>query len=110
MRFTRSQKIILWFASAVGVFGINGLFLNSLLLHPEQVKEAQANLYALAFMLEAFVLLPVLCFLIAKARLKSPGWKSFIVLSVLGSLAFSVPFSVLLWSRNAEKPSNRASG
>ena len=103
MNLTRNQKIILWFASAIGFFGINGLFLYLVVLHPELIKEAQRNLYAMAFMLEAFVLLPVLCFLISTAKLKSPGWKIFLVLSVLGSLAFSVPFSVLLWSRNAEE-------
>jgi hypothetical protein len=103
MNLTKTQKLILWCASAIGLFGINGLFLYSVFVHPEQIKEAQANLYATAFVLEAFVLLPVACFLISIAKLKSPGWKTFLVLSLLGSLAFSVPFSVLLWSRNAKK-------
>jgi hypothetical protein len=99
MNLTRSQKIILWIAAAIGLFGINGLFLYSVFVHPEQIREAQANLYAMAFVLEAFVLLPVLCFLISAAKLKSLGWKSFLVLSLLGSLVFSIPLSVLLWNR-----------
>src|SRR5262245_25268777 len=103
MNLTRVQKIILWVAAAIGLIVINGLFFYSILVHSEQVKEAQKNFYALGFMLEAFVLLPVLCFLISIAKLKSPGWITFLVLSLLGSLAFSIPFSVLLWSRNAEK-------
>lgn len=103
MNLTLGQKIVLWCAAGIGLFGINGLFVYSLLVHPEQVKEAQANLYAVSFILEAFLLLPLFCFLIAIAKLRSPGWKTFLVLSLLGSLAFSIPFSVLLWSRNAEK-------
>jgi hypothetical protein len=103
VNLTPGQKIILWCASAIGLFGINGIFVYSLLVHPELVREAHRNLYALGFMLEAFVLLPVLCFLISIAKLKSPGWITFLVLSLLGSLAFSIPFSVLLWSRNAKK-------
>jgi hypothetical protein len=65
--------------------------------------EAQANLVALAFILEAFVLLPLFCFLIATAKLKSPGWIAFLVLLLAGSLAFSIPFSILMWRRSSTR-------
>ena len=60
------------------------------------------NLYSLVFMLEAFILLPLLCFLISIYKLRSPNWVGFLVLSLLGSLAFSKPFSVLLWTREKD--------
>jgi hypothetical protein len=103
MHITAAQKIILWCAAAIGLFGINGLFVYSLSVRPWEMKEIQTNWYALGFMLEAFLLLPLFCYLIAIAKLKSPGWKTFLVLSLLGSLAFSIPFSILMWSRNTEK-------
>ena len=103
MHLTASQKIILWGVAAIGLFGINGLFVYSMAARPWEMREIQTNWYALAFMLEAFLLLPLFCYLIANAKLKSPGWKIFLLLSLLGSLAFSIPFSILMWSRNAEK-------
>lgn len=99
MKLSGKQRIILWVVSAIGFFGINGLFLYASLFQPEQMTETWTNLFAMAFMLEAVVLLPLFCFLINAAKLKSPGWVGFLVLSLLGSLAFSIPFSVLLWTR-----------
>jgi hypothetical protein len=103
MHLMAGQKIILWCVAAIGFLGINGLFLYSMAVRPWEMKEIQTNLYALAFMLEAFLWLPLFCYLIALAKLKSPGWKTFLVLSLLGSLAFSIPFSILMWNRNAQK-------
>jgi len=103
MELSKSQRIILWSASAIGLFGINGLFLYAAIFHLEQIGEVHTNLFAMAFVLEAFVLLPVLCFLIAAAKLTSPGWKSFLVLSLVGSLAFSIPFGVLRWTRGEKQ-------
>jgi hypothetical protein len=103
MHLTSAQKAILWCLAAIGLFGINGLFLYSIAVRPWEMKNIQTNFYALGFMLEAFLLLPLFCYLIAIAKLKSPGWITFLLLSLLGSLAFSIPFSILMWNRNAEK-------
>jgi len=99
---SKTQRIVLWCASAIGLLGINGLFLYSVIFRPELMQAAQSNLYSLAFILEAFVLLPLACFLIATAKLKSPGWIGFLLLSLAGSLAFSIPFSILLWNRQGK--------
>jgi hypothetical protein len=103
MKFTKTQRLILWCASAIGLVGINGLFLWALFFQPEQMNAAYSNLYAMAFIREAFVLLPLGCFLIWALKLKSPGWLGFLFLSLLGSLAFSIPFSILLWSHENKK-------
>jgi hypothetical protein len=99
MNLKPGQKIILWCVAAIGLFGINGLFIYSMAVRPWEMKDVQNNFYALGFMLEAFVLLPLFCYLIAIAKLKSPGWITFLILSLLGSLAFSIPFSILMWNR-----------
>lgn len=99
---SKVQKIILWCAAAIGLLGINGLFLYSVIFRPELMQAAQSNLYSLAFILEAFVLLPLFCYLIAAAKLRSPGWIGFLLLSLAGSLAFSIPFSILLWNRRGK--------
>lgn len=99
---SKTQKIVLWCAAAIGLLGINGLFLYSVISRPELMQAAQSNLYALAFILEAFVLLPLFCYLIAVTKLKSPGWIGFLLLSLVGSLAFSIPFSILLWNRRGK--------
>ena len=36
-------------------------------------------------------------------ELRNPGWVGFLFLSLVGSLAFSVPVSVLLWSRKQDE-------
>lgn len=102
MKVNGKQRILLWVFAAIGLFGINGLFLYGTFFLPEQMQAAYSNVYAVAFMLEALVLLPLFCFLIYAARLKSPGWIGFLILSLVGSLAFSIPFSVLLWTRGGD--------
>jgi hypothetical protein len=103
IRFSKLSRGLLWAVSGIGLFGINGLFLYTILFRPEVVTEAMGNLYALVFMIEAFILLPLLCFLVAVTKFRSPNWFGFLVLSLLGSLAFSIPFSILLWTRQKDK-------
>lgn len=95
----KHHRLILWIFAVVGFLGINGVFLYSIVFRPELAWEAMENLYAMVFMVEAFVLLPLFCFLIALARLKSPNWLGFLAMSLLGSLAFAIPMSILLWTR-----------
>ena len=102
MKLNKSHRILLWVASGFGLLMINGVFLYCVIFKPELVGEAMGNLYSLVFMLEAFILLPLLCFLISIYKLRSPNWVGFLVLSLLGSLAFSIPFSVLLWTREKD--------
>jgi hypothetical protein len=102
MRIRKIHRIVLWCVSAIGLFGINGVFVYSIIFRPELMEEAMGNLYAMVFIVEAFLLLPMLCFLIAITKLKKPNWIGFLALSLLGSLAFSIPFSVLLWTRDSD--------
>ena len=102
IKITKQHRALLWIVAAIGLLGINGTFLYSVFFRPELVMEALGNIYAMVFIIEAFILLPLLCFLIGLARLKSPNWLGFLVLSLLGSLAFSIPFSIFRWFKENE--------
>jgi hypothetical protein len=103
MKLKKRHRFVLWVVAGIGLLGINGVFLYSLIFRPEIVIEALGNLYAMVFIMEAFILLPLLCFLISVAKLKSPGWFGFLILSLLGSMAFSIPLSILLWTREKDE-------
>lgn len=99
LNLKRKHRLILIIASLIGLIGINGPFLFAIIFQPELIKDAMSNIYAMVFIVEAFLLLPLFCFLIWIARLKSPNWFFFLLLSLAGSLAFSIPFSILMWTR-----------
>jgi len=103
IKINKQLRILLWVVAIIGLFGINGVFIYSLIFSPELVKEAFGNLYAMVFIAEAFILLPLFCFLIGIAKLKSPNWIGFLVISLLGSMAFSIPISIILWTREKEQ-------
>ncbi len=78
----------------LALFGLlvpNGIFLWYFFTAPETVQEAMANPIALVFMAEAFFLMLLFAWVIAKSGIKCPGWKGFILLSLIGSMFFSVP-------------------
>lgn len=102
MRIRKKHRVVLWCVSAIGLFGINGVFFYSVIFKPELIEEAIGNIYAMVFIVEAFLLLSLLCFLIAIAKLKKPNWVGFLALSLIGSLAFSIPLSILLWTRDSD--------
>ena len=90
------HRVVLILVAAVGLFGLNGVFLFYALLHPGTMRAALANPIALVFMLEAFVMVAFAAWVVATFGLKRPGWVAFVVLSLVGGLAFSVP-AFLLW-------------
>lgn len=93
---------LLWFLSALGLFGLNGVFLYYAFFHPDVMAAAQHNPISLVFMVEAFVMVAFAAWVIARLGLKRPGWLVFVVMSIAGSLAFSVPFFILLHLRKRE--------
>lgn len=86
----------LYVIAALGFFGLNGVFLFYAVLRPEVMASALANPISLVFILEAFLLTGVLAWCIAVSGEKKPGWLTFVALSMVGSLAFSVPAFLLL--------------
>ena len=96
------HRLFLIVLAAVGLFGLNGVFLYYALVHPETMGAALANPIALVFMLEAFVMVGFTAWVIATFGMKKPGWVAFVVLSLVGGLAFSVPAFLLRRMREEE--------
>ncbi len=97
-RFSKLRPVFL-IASLVGLVSVNLPFLYFALIDKAVYRQAMSNGMALAFMGEAFLLTILFAFLIARLGWKSPGWIVFILLSLVGSLAFSVPFYLYLHSK-----------
>jgi hypothetical protein len=81
----------------------NGVFLYYFVKDPGLLRAAIANPLALTFMLEAVFLLALLAWLVARAGLRRPSAPVFVVLSLIGSLAFSVPATLYLALKPATK-------
>ena len=95
-------KTPLLFISIIGFLTINLPFLYYALIARDVYAEALNNKMALLFMAEAFALMFFFAFMIHKMKLEKPGWVFFIAMSILGSLAFSIPFQLYLMARRSE--------
>jgi len=97
------EKLLL----ALALFGLivpNGIFLYYAFCVPSVLVAALGNPAALLFIGEAFLLMVLLAWLIHHFGLDSPGWRMFIIMSLLGSLTFSVPAFLYLTNRKARRP------
>ena len=100
MEYSRVERLWLMVLGAVGLFGINGVFLWSLYARPGALDDALSNPLALAFVVEAMLLVVTLAWLFRKWGLTRMGWGWFVLLSVLGSLAFAIPVALLFPRRD----------
>ena len=99
----RTQEWILLVLAIIGLLGPNGLFIWATVARPELLSAAMGNPVAQVFMVEAFVLMFLFAYLIARQGLRSPGWLTFILMSLAGSMMFSVPACLYLWSRQLRR-------
>lgn len=97
-----SYRLVLYIIAGIGFFGLNGAFLFFALLYPETMTTALENPICLVFILEAFVIMWFFAWLIWTLRLTKPGWVAFVTMSLVGSLAFSVPSFLLLHLRKRD--------
>lgn len=95
----RPYRKMLLFLSALGFAVPNGAFLYFAVSKPVLLLNALQNPIALVFILEAFFLMLLFAFWIYRFHLRSPNWVGFIILSLVGSLAFSVPFALYRYSQ-----------
>jgi hypothetical protein len=96
--YTPRERAALWTLAAVGGLGVNGLFVHGLLARPGAMAGALGNPIALAFVLEAFVLLGMLAYLLPRWGVSRRSRFAFVALSLLGGIVFALPV-VLLWRR-----------
>ena len=101
--FTRNEASLLAVLAVFGFCVPNGIFLYFLVKDPGLLRAALGNPLALTFIVEAFFLMFLLAWLIARAGLRKPSATAFIVLSIIGSLAFSVPASLWLAAKKSRR-------
>lgn len=104
----RPIRRFLLFAAIAGFVLINIPFLYYFFNEAGVYDEAMNNGIALVFMGEALFLMLFFAFMIAKLGLKKPGWIFFIIMSLLGSMAFSIPLQLYLMTK--PKQSERGNG
>lgn len=92
----------LWALALLGLLGLNGAFVYGVLTQPEGLALALTNPVAAAFVLEAFVMTAFGAWALARLGYRRPGPGAFVLLSLLGGLAFSVPLFVVLQLRKRE--------
>ena len=85
----------------IGLLGPNGVFLYYAMARRSEFLTALSHPVTLAFLIEAFLVLGILAALLARRPLGPWGWRSFLVLSLVGGLGFSIP---ALLVRNSKPP------
>jgi hypothetical protein len=98
IEYSARERFWLWTMAAFGIAVVNGAFLHGLLFQPGALTDAMRNPIAAAFMVEALVLVGVFAYLLSKWKVNRLAWWWFVLLSLLGSMAFALPI-VLLWRR-----------
>ncbi len=95
VEYSPGERFWLWTLAVFGFVTVNGAFVYAL-FQPDALVEAMSNPIALAFIGEALVLVGVIAYLLTKWRVSRKSWRWFVILSLLGSMAFALPV-VLLW-------------
>ncbi len=99
MEKLNKYKNILLCLSIFGFCVFNIPFLYYAYFYKDIYLNALSNPISLVFMGEAIFILLLCCFFIIKFNLTKPGAIGFIILSLAGTLAFSIPFFLYLQSK-----------
>ena len=88
--------------SAIGFVFPNGLFAYWIVRDGASIDQVLADRLALAFIIDLFLALGVMCYLAAMRPIGPVRWGWFLFLSILGGLGFSIPLYVWLnWRAEA---------
>jgi len=98
--FTATERMAFGIVAAIGALGLNGVFLYALLVNPSLIGAAFTNPVSIAFVLGAFVMLGLLAYVLDRWEVSRLTWLGFVILALLGGLAFAFPVA-LLWRREA---------
>lgn len=104
--YSAGERTALIGLGAFGFIAVNGTFIYSLLFRSDALDDALANPLCAAFMVEALVLAGALAYLLRKWGVSRVSWVWFVVLSLIGSIAFALPVA-LLWPGDSAEPGRR---
>jgi hypothetical protein len=91
--------VVLLLIALFGLFVPNGLFIYWLFTEFHSVGAAMNNHLALAFIIDAFMVLGLLAYWFSKNPPGKIQWYWFVVFSLIGGLGFSLPFYYWLSKR-----------
>ena len=91
----------LWALALLGLLGLNGAFLYGVFVRPDLIGPALTNPIAVAFIAEAVVMTAFGAWALWRLGVRAPGPVAFVVLSLIGGLAFSVPLFIVLHLRKS---------
>jgi hypothetical protein len=94
--YTSKERFWLWCLSLFSFFTINVAFLYALFFEPYTVVGALRNPVSAAFIVEAFLLMGALSYLLTKWGVSKLSWRWFVGLSLLGSMGFALPIVLLM--------------
>jgi hypothetical protein len=102
IEYSKCERFWLWCMAVFGFIGLNTVFIYGIFWQPQLLISAFTNPISLAFIVEAFLLMGVLAYLLTRWKVGRLHWGWFVVLSLIGSMAFALPV-VLLWPRRTPK-------
>ena len=96
MTLSPHQRTALWAFALFGLLGPNGVFLYYAFFCWSDLLATLQHPVTLAFVVEAFLVMGLLAAYFAWKPLGRWGWKTFIVLSLIGGLGFAIPAFVAI--------------
>jgi hypothetical protein len=103
IEYTRGEKAAMIALGVIGAVVLNSVIVYCAIFHWDLVVEAHLNPVSAVFIAEAVLLMCFWAYFLRKWGVARLGWGWFIVLSLLGSMAFAIPV-VLLWPRRKSLP------
>ena len=104
LNYSPAERAWLKALAVIGVVAVNGGFFYGVIAKPGSFQAALTNPISLAFLVEALLMLVALAYLLGKWGVSRLSWKWFLLLSLVGSMAFALPV-VLLWRGRRDSPS-----
>ena len=102
--YTPTERRWLIALAAVTFVGVNGAFLYGVVVNPSALVAAMRNPVSAAFMVEAFLMVIVLAWLLVRWGVSGVSRTWFVVLSILGGVAFALPVALLTGARARVPP------
>ena len=94
LTLSKTESRTLISLSILGLLIPNSIFLYYFCTDRATTNQALSNPISLVFIIEAFILMFLFAWLLKKTNPKKPTSISFIILSLLGSMVFSVPLTI----------------
>ncbi len=96
MSLTPMERMSLGAVAAFGMLGPNAVFVYYALARRAEFMAAMRHPVGLSLLVDAMIAMALMAWAIAKYGKLRHGWQSFVGLSLLGGLVFSIPAFVLI--------------